>query len=191
MNDRHRLTAPNHVNKDTVVYSQHMGGFYTGIACLVLFDARGPEGENYPHLLLGTLCVALLFLGLKYIPTIMHRPQQLMDAFCNDVLCIAAHVACISIVGDPRLRHGCALHSVCFILQQRFVGRMPSLATGTVVHTTLTLLLLGAYAYGPRISDVRQFMLSAVCPHALELVAQFLTHLHRLAVIWCSAAEGL
>ena len=167
-----------------------MSGFYTGIACLVLFDARGPDGETPPHLLLGALCVALFLLGLKYVPTILHRPQQLVDAFCNDVLCVAAHAACISAVADPRLRHGCALHSACFILQQRFMGRMPSLATGTVVHTTLVLLLLGAYAYGPRISDVRQFMLTAVCPHALEIVAQLLTHSHRVAVMWCAAIDG-
>ena len=168
------------------------GGYYTGLACLVLFDARGPIescsnswGSAY---LAIAACVSALLLSLKFLPTILHRPQQLVDALCNDVLCIVAHAACISTVIDPCLRHGCALHSACFILQQRFMGHMPSAAAGTMVHTTLLLLLLSAYGYGPRISDVKQFMLSAVCPYALELLAQLLTNAHRVAVMSWSAA---
>jgi hypothetical protein len=179
-----------------------MSGYYTGLACLVLFDARGPPaelscgggGSEYLYIYL-TLGVSALLLSLKYLPTILHRPQQLVDALCNDVLCVAAHAAFIAVVVDPCLRHGCALHSACFILQQRFMGKMP-LATvlgrgggEPLVHTTLILTLLAAYAYGPRISDVRQFMLSAVCPHALELLAQLLARVHRLAVLsWCADA---
>ena len=163
-----------------------MTGFYTGLACLVLFDARGSSCEAPPHLLAAALCTAVALIALKYAPAILHRPQQLMDALCADVLCLAVHAACVSlVVADPCLRHGCALHSVCFVLQQRFVGHMPSLTAGTVVHTLLALVLLAAYAYGPRIGDVRQFMLSAVCPHAFDLLAQVAAHVHRLAVMWC------
>jgi hypothetical protein len=189
------LIQPIAVNKSPPECAEHTmsGGYYTGLACLVLFDARGPIescsswGSVY---IIIAACISTLLLSLKYMPTIMHRPQQLVDALCNDVLCIVAHAACISSVIDPCLRHGCALHSMCFILQQRFMGHMPSAATGTVVHTTLILLLLSAYGYGPRISDVKQFMLSAVCPYALELLAQLLTNAHRMAVMsWCSAMD--
>ncbi len=165
-----------------------MSGYYTGLACLVLFDARGLPSDEVQHIYTAlTLCTTIILLSLKYLPTIIHRPQQLMDELCNDTLCVTAHAACIStLVTEPCLRHGCALHSVCFILQQRFMGKMPTAATGTVVHTILILLLLAAYTHGPRISDVRQFMLSAVCPHALELLAQLLTNAHRVAVIMVS-----
>ena len=161
-------------------------GFYTGLACLVLFDARGPVescstwGPMYTSL---TICFTVLLLSLKYLPTILHRPQRLVDSLCNDLLCITAHAVCIALIVDPCLRHGCAIHSACFILQQRFIGHMPSVTTLTVVHTTLVLLLFSAYVYGPRISDVKQFMLSAVCPHALEIFAQVLSHAHRMVVM--------
>lgn len=167
-----------------------MSGFYTGLACLVLFDARGSCGEAHPHLPAAALCAALVLLGLKYLPAILHRPQQLVDALCADVLCIAVHAAGVSLVTDPCLRHGCSLHSACFVAQQRFVGRMPSLTAGTAVHTLLALGLLAAYAYGPRIGDVRQFMLSAVCPHAFDLLAQIAAHAHRVAVMWCEALDA-
>jgi hypothetical protein len=61
------------------------------------------------------------------------------------------------------------------------------MATGTVVHTMLALLLILSYFYGLRITDVQRFMLSAVCPHALELLAQLLTRAHQVAVIAASA----
>jgi hypothetical protein len=168
-----------------------MSGYYTGLACLVLFDARGPPSDEAHHIYTAlTLCTTIILLSLKYLPTIIHRPQQLMDELCNDILCVTAHAACIStLVTEPGLRHGCALHSACFILQQLFMGRIPTAATWTVVHTILVLLLLAAYTHGPWtpcISDVRQFMLSAVCPHALELLAQLLTNAHRVAVIMVS-----
>ena len=179
------------INKRLAGCLQQMSaGYYTGLACLVLFDARGPVescstwGPMYTSL---TICFTVLLLSLKFLPTILHRPQQLVNVLCDDVLCITAHAACIALITDPCLRHGCALHSACFILQQRFMGRMPSLTTTTVVHTTIILLLLSAYVYGPRISDVRQFMLGAVCPHALEIFAQLLAHAHRMAVLsWCA-----
>jgi hypothetical protein len=44
------------------------------------------------------------------------------------------------------------------------------------------LLLLAAYVYGPRITEIRQFMIGAVCPHVLELGARVLISLHGILV---------
>ena len=178
------------INKGSMDCMGRMSSYYTGIACLVLFDARGAvESEHGAVYLTLTICTVMLLVALKFLPAILHRPQQLVDLLCGDMLCITAHAACISMIVDTSLKHGCALHSTCFILQHRFIGRMPSLASGTVVHTVLILILLFAYTHGPRIPDVQRFMLSAVCPHALELIAQLLTHAHRVAVIMRSGGD--
>ena len=178
------LVENNSINKGSAGCVQNMSGYYTGLACLVLFDARGKAESDTGLLYTGlTLSTALLLLSLKFIPLIFHRPLQLVDIICDDMLCITAHAACIGMIVNPALRHGCALHSTCFIIQRRFMGQMPSLTTGTVVPTVLVLLLISSYAYGPRISDVQSFMLSAVCPHALEMLSQLMAHLHRLISI--------
>jgi hypothetical protein len=182
------LIENNCINKGPAACMQNMSGYYTGLACLVLFDARGVVVADHGLVYTSVAaCAAVLLLSLKFLPFILHRPQQLVDTLCNDILCITAHAMCIGTVVDPVLRHGCALHSACFITQHRFIGRRSSLATATMVHTLLVLLLLMAYTHGPRIPDVQRFMLSAVCPHALELLAQLLTHAHRVAVIAATA----
>ena len=191
--DCRQPVTPSVINKPPPDCAQPMSGFYTGIACLVLFDARGSIEQACaawgPSVYIYfTVCLSTLLLSLKYLPAILHRPQQLVDALCNDLLCITAHAAAIATVVEPCLRHGCALHSACFIVQQRFIGKMPLFANTGIAHTSLILTLLAAYVYGPRISEVKPFMLSAVCPHALELLAQLFAHLHRLAVMsWCEA----
>jgi hypothetical protein len=54
-----------------------------------------------------------------------------------------------------------------------------------LVHTILALLLLSAYVYGPRLTEIRQFVVSAVCPHVLELGAKLLASLHGgLVTFW-------
>jgi hypothetical protein len=179
-----RLIENNFINKGSAACTQNMSGYYTGLACFVLFDARGAVvvGSGFVYTCI-TVCAAALLLSLKFIPSIWFRPQQLVDIFCEDILCIISHAVCIGMILDPELRHGCALHSMCFVLQQRFMGRMPSLTTETVVHTLSVLFLVAAYTHGPRITDVQRFMLSAVCPHALELLAQLLARVHRVGVI--------
>jgi hypothetical protein len=166
-----------------------MSGYSIGLACFVLFDAHGaitpmtpgPGGTAYATLAFGA---ALLLLALKHAPRAIQRPQQSVDALCDDALCITAHAACIAMLSaDPVLMHGCALHSACYIAEHRFRGRMPSLATGTVVYTAVALALLAAYLYGARITDTRRYMLSAVCPYGLELLARLLSHAHRVAVM--------
>ena len=160
-----------------------MGGFYMGLACFVLFDARGVECVDSSVYVAITLSVTLLLLLMKFIPIILHRPQQTIDILCDDLLCVTTHAACISMIPNPILRHGCALHSACYVIEHRFKGNMPSLATNPVVHTLIILILIASYVYGVRISDTKHYMLSAVCPYALELLAKLLTHVHRVAVI--------
>jgi hypothetical protein len=156
---------------------------YTGLACLVLFDARGDVFESGSVVYAITAaCLSVFLLCLAYLPHIFHRPA-LVDLFCADVLSIVVHAAGISVLSDPLLRHACALHSACFCIQTRFIG-----AKGTVVqpvlllHTLLVLLLLAAYVYGPRITEIRQFMIGAVCPHVLDLGARALISLHGVLV---------
>jgi hypothetical protein len=155
---------------------------YTGLACLVLFDARGDVFESGSIYVIAAACLSVFLLCMAYIPHIFHRPA-LVDLFCADVLSIVVHSAGVSVFSDPLLRHACALHSVCFCIQTRFIG-----AKGTVVqpalllHTLLVLLLLAAYVYGPRITEIRQFMIGAVCPHVLDLGARALISLHGVLV---------
>ena len=146
---------------------------YSGIACFVLFDARGGDEILPIHLISAAIFSAIVMLAVKYIPVIFHRPQLLVDSFCNDVLAIGAHAMAAALIQDPILRHGCALHSACFCLQGRFKN-----------HAVVgCFLLLGAYFYGPRITDVRRFALSVSFPHVVELLARVLEIGHRLLVL--------
>ncbi len=180
---------------------------YTGLACLVLFDARGlffsdagvvlgvsgsQEGLPPIYYIGATAFLSLFLLSLAYLPHIFHRPA-LVDAFCADVLSVTVHAACISVLSDPLLRHACALHSACFCIQNRFlpVGRgttttaMMMIQPALLVHTILALLLLSAYVYGPRLTEIKQFVVSAMCPHVLELGAKLLASLHGgLVTFW-------
>jgi len=209
---------------------------YTGLACLVLFDARGlffsdafggggvaggwsqedvvnssnssssssvpPISSSssimiYYYYMAATAFLSVFLLSLAYLPHIFHRPA-LVDAFCADVLSITVHAACISVLSDPLLRHACALHSACFCIQNRFLGggsssssrgitstSMMMIQPVLLVHTILVLLLLSAYVYGPRLTEIRQFVISAVCPHVLELGGKFLASLHGgLVTFW-------
>lgn len=157
---------------------------YTGLACLVLFDARGSVPESaamiYVCLLMG---ISIVLLGMAYLPHIFHRPS-LVDSLCADVLSIVTHAACISMLSDPLLRHACALHSMCFCIQSRFLGAKNTIQP-VMLHTGLVLLLLAAYVYGPRITEIKQFMIGAVCPHVLDLGASLLIQLHSgLVTFW-------
>ena len=156
---------------------------YTGLACLVLFDARGSLPESPILYVVLMLCISAFLLCMAYIPHIFHRPA-LVDSFCADVLSITVHSACISVLSDPLLRHACAVHSVCFCIQKRFLNTKNTIQP-VLLHTGLVLLLLAAYVYGPRITEIRQFMLGAVCPHVLELGASLLISLHGgLVTFW-------
>ena len=153
---------------------------YTGLACLVLFDARGDAFESGSIYVIAAACLSVFLLCMAYIPHIFHRPA-LVDLFCADVLSIVVHSAGVSVFSDPLLRHACALHSVCFCIQTRFISAKSSVQP-VLLHTLLVLLLLAAYVYGPRITEIRQFMIGAVCPHVLELGARVLISLHGILV---------
>jgi hypothetical protein len=156
---------------------------YTGLACLVLFDARGSVPDSITVYIALVLGVSTCILCMSYLPHIFHRPA-LVDSFCADVLSITVHSACISVLSDPLLRHACALHSMCFCIQSRFMGPKKYIQP-VLLHTGLLLLLLAAYVYGPRITEIKQFMIGAVCPHVLELGASLLIHLHSgLVTFW-------
>lgn len=158
------------------------GKMYTGLACLVLFDARGDEMPVAAYYAIAALFLSVFLLSMAYLPHIFHRPS-LVDAFCSDVLSIAVHSACISALSDPLLRHACALHSACFCIQTRFLaGGGKGTIQPVLLHTVLVLLLLTAYLYAPRITEIRQFMIAAVCPHILELGAKLLASLHGILV---------
>jgi hypothetical protein len=157
-----------------------MNEMYTGLACLVLFDARGEVPESAWIYVAVVLCVSVFILSLAYLPHAFHRPA-LVDTFCADVLSITVHTACIGVLSDPLLRHACALHSVCFCIQTRFLSTKNAIQP-VLLHTMLVLLLAAAYVYGPRITEIKQFMIGAVCPHVLELGAHLLASLHGVLV---------
>lgn len=159
---------------------------YTGLACLILFDARGGVDPLLPVTvyIAAVLLLSGLLLCMAYFPHIFHRPE-LVDSFCADVLMVTVHAACIGMVSDPLLRHACALHSACYCIQNRFLGGAKTTVQPVLVHTILALLLLAAYVYGPRITEIRQFMIAAVCPHVLDLGAKLLANVHEgLVTFW-------
>ena len=156
---------------------------YTGFACLVLFDARG-ETVPVDVLAYAALLFAVFFLLCAYVPAIIHRPR-LVDDLCADVLTLATHaVGIVMAVSDTRLMHACCLHSLCFLVQHRALRKVQY---PVLVHTVTALTLAAAYVYGPRISDIRQFVVSAVAPHALEMLALVVVHLHKFAVSWIAS----
>jgi hypothetical protein len=104
-----------------------------------------------------------------------------VDDLCADLLACGTHAAGIVVlVADPRLAYACALHSAFFLAQNRVLPRVHGLAV--VVHTTVALAAVACYLQGPRITDLRQFVISAVCPHGLEVVARVVGHAHALVV---------
>jgi hypothetical protein len=156
---------------------------YTCLACLVLFDARGGELQHEystHYYAIAAACLSVFLLTMAYIPHIFHRPL-LVDAFCADVLSIVTHVAVIGVFSDLQLRHACALHSACLIIQTRFLD-VKNTIQPILLHTVLVLLLLASYVYCPRITEIKQFVIGAVFPHVLELVAKCLASVHGVLV---------
>ena len=151
---------------------------YTAVVCLVLFDARGDARYLDPLMPIIAAALAAVMLAVRYVPTIFHRPQM-VDSFCEDLLAITAHAACVSVIQNTELQYACALHSACFIMQHRFLDRQPVL-----VHTVTGALLLAAYLYCPRIPDIKPFIIAVASPHVVELVAKFMKYAHRLSVVW-------
>ena len=152
---------------------------YTALVCFALFDAQqGAVGLITAQQPLATALLAAFLLGLRYLPAVFHRPQ-LVDAFCEDLLCLTAHSVCL-VVPDPTMRYACALHSTCHLLQTQFRPHTPSV----LIHTVGAVWLLLAYAYGPRVSDLKPFLLAVSYPSVAGVLAKALTHTHRLAVLW-------
>lgn len=150
---------------------------YTGIVCLVLFDARGALTEPYWT---AAITLAICMLIIKYIPAILHRPRQI-QTFCEDLLHISTHASVLAILPHANhLQYACALHSTCFILQHRFLKSGPML----LVHTITALWLIVAYAYGPRVSELQTFIAAMVCPHALDLLAGVLIQVQKLTELF-------
>ena len=151
---------------------------YNCIACLVLFDARG-DLLSFETLAGVAVALKLFLLCVSYLPMVLYRPR-LVDDLCVDVIAFATQAAgIVMLVSDPRLLYACALHAMCFHVQQhsRRKAQHPVL-----VDTALALLLLAAYAYGPRITDIRQFVISAVAPIALDMCSTVLVQVHGLVV---------
>ena len=146
---------------------------YLGLVCLVLFDARGSETDAYGPV--AALLAVLMFLT-QYLPRILHR-QHLIDALCEDLLHVTTHALCCSVVRPPLLRYACALHGACFLLQHRLPATI-------FVHTVTAACLVLAYIYGPRITELQPFIIAVACPHAVDVLARALVHLHRLLVLW-------
>jgi len=154
---------------------------YACLACLVLFDARGGPPPPIETTVGAAALVCALLLALAYVPAVIHRPR-LVDDLCADLLACGTHAAGIVVlVADPRLAYACLLHSAFFLAQNRALPRVPH-GLAVVVHTTVGLAALACYLQGPRITDLRQFVISAVCPHGLEVAARVVGHAHALVV---------
>ena len=164
-----------------------MNAMYTAFACFVLFDARGTgdwlhDTSNVHTYTIMAILLSSSLLALAYIPRVVYRPQ-LVDALCADVLAIAAHGVGVWIIGghDRALMHGCALQCACYILEKRFLAKQP-IVPPALTHTVAFMLLAASYVYGPRITDIRKFVLASTYPHLLELAACFLGHMHKVVV---------
>ena len=169
---------------------------YVAFACFVLFDARG-RGEwlNDDHNIRTYTFVATIgavaLLALAYIPRVVYRPH-LVDALCTDILAIVAHGVGAGLVGthDRILMHGCALHCACFILERRFLVSKQATVPPVLIHTVAFMLLAASYVYGPRITDIKSFVLASMYPHALEMLAYVLGQVHTVAVAMILDTHG-
>jgi hypothetical protein len=156
---------------------------YTGIAILVLFDARG-EDVSSDTLVHAALLLAAFLLVCTYVPAIIYRPR-LVDDMCGDVLTLVTHAIGIAMaVSDGRLMYACCLHSLCFLVQHRVLRKVQY---PVLIHTVMCLTMAAAYVHGPRISDIKQFVVSAIAPHVLEMLALVTVHLHKFAVSWAAS----
>lgn len=157
---------------------------YIGAACLVLFDARGgPRPPSMWNVFLGVTCIQLVLIAMSYIPIIFHRPQ-VIDNLCADALTFATHVAGISICfKEPTLQFACVLHTLCFCIERRYLSRGSS-SHVMFTHTLMAMILVGAYVYGPRVTDLYQFVIGAACPHVLEIVAALMIRTHKVSVAY-------
>jgi hypothetical protein len=157
---------------------------YIGAACLVLFDARG--GAVAPAMLsvlIGVTVFQMLLLAMSYIPVIFHRPRE-VDNLCADVLIFATHVTGISICfQDPVLQFACMLHTLCHCMEQRYLNR-GSASYVVFLHTLTITILLGAYVYGPRVTDLYSFVIGAACPHVMDVVAALVIRTHKVVVAY-------
>ncbi len=128
---------------------------------------------------MSILAFGLLMLGMKYLPGIFHRPTHI-DRLCEDILHISTHASCISALPSTHnLRYACTLHCICFLLQHRFLkGGSP------MVHTLTAAWLLCAYFYGPRVSEIRPFIMAVACPHVLDTASRALVHLKKCIVLY-------
>jgi hypothetical protein len=149
---------------------------YIGLVCLVLFDARGTEIADEYWVI--TAALMLFLLGIKHVPAIFHRPQQ-VDILCEDLLHLSVHASFIAGLpsGHGHLRYACALHGVFFLLQRRILPSSPA------THSVILIWLLYAYAYGPRVTELKTFIAAVASPHTLDLAASVVVHLHRLATL--------
>ena len=164
-----------------------MNAMYTAFACFVLFDARGTgvwleDTGNIQTYTIMAILLSSALLTLAYVPRVVYRPQ-LVDALCADVLAIAAHGVGVWILGghDHSLMHGCALQCACYILEKRFLTKQP-VVPSALTHTVAFMLLAASYVYGPRITDIRKFVLASTYPHLLEMAAWGLGQVHAVVV---------
>jgi len=158
---------------------------YIGAACLVLFDARGgPVPPSMGSVLLGVVGIQLVLLAMSYVPVIFHRPRE-VDNLCADVLTFATHVAGIAMCfkKEPVLQFACVLHTLCFCIERRYLNR-GGVSQVVFIHTLMGTILLGAYAYGPRVTDLYQFVIGAACPHVMEIAAALVIRTHKVAVAY-------
>ena len=151
---------------------------YTGLVCLVLFDARGSvDIADYSLPLASVLGILLLI--VKYIPGILHRPHK-VDNLCEDLLHMSTHASCVYVLPSAQnLQYACALHSICFLMQHRFLK--PS---AVIVHTVTVLWLVYAYRDGPRVSELKTFILAVACPHILDIVSHTLVQTKKFTVLY-------
>ena len=149
-------------------------------ACLVLFDARGVLPDMKTVFLIAA-CMQIILLLMVYCPQIIHRPQ-LVDALCADLIMFAvSSILLIQLHRYSDLQYACVVHTICFQVQTKYLPRL-SASSYVFVHTLMVFLLLTAYIYGPRVTDLQTFVASAVWPHLLENVVQVLVVVHKITV---------
>ena len=150
------------------------------LACLVLFDARGLLPDMNTVFLIAT-CMQLVLLTMVYFPQIIHRPQ-LVDALCADLIMFATNGAGLCLLFRYReMQYACVLHTVCFLVQTKYLHRL-SASSSWFVCTLMIIMLLIAYFHGSRVTDIQMFVFSAVWPHLLETVARVLMVAHKVVV---------
>jgi hypothetical protein len=151
---------------------------FSSIACVALFMSVGSRKHDDVSFIFLLLVLNILY---TYIPAVLYR-SALLDAFARDIILLATHFAALYVVSsNSEFYYASSIHTFCFLAQHIADRDGNGRKLG---FNAMTIGVLGYVfvTYVP-ITSVRDFVFSAVWPHAVHLIAFVIAKLYVLIVI--------